>query len=285
MLRITAVGASRRHRLLPAVSDNKITMNNIRNRAVLSLVVVSMILISVFGIAAKTYEPSPLDDVGNMAAHRGGADLYPENTLTAFKAIRQDMPGVVLEFDVRALTDGTLVINHDAAVDRTTNGAGRVDAMSLDQWTALRVNGPNGTAPASTLQEVLDVFVGTDVAMFVELKDYSVADKFIEILFPHRGQIVVAAFKTSVAELFVESGFQTMQLSGAPPALIDGVQYVGVSDKNITAAFVSQAHTAGVQVWAWGGDVTADSATADKRGVDGFIADNPKRQHETTGSR
>lgn len=238
--------------------------------------VVVVLLASVFSLATKTVEPGPLDDIGIMAAHRGGADVYPENTLTAFNAIQADMPGVVLEMDVRALKDGTLVVTHDATVDRTTNSTGRVDSMSLAQWRSLRVNGPNGTAPASTLQEVLDVYADTDVPMFVELKDYTVADKFIETLFPHRAQVVVAAFNTGVAERFLKSGFQTMQLSTKQPALIDGVQYVGVSNANITTAFVNQAHAQNTKVWAWGNDVTADTPSGDTRNIDGYIADNPR---------
>ena len=238
--------------------------------------VVVVLLASVFSLATKTVEPGPLDDVGNMAAHRGGAALYPENTLTAFKAMQADMPGVVLEMDVRALKDGTLVVTHDATVDRTTNSTGRVADLSLAQWRSLRVNGPNSTAPASTLKDVLDVYADTDVPMFVELKDYTVADKFIETLFPHRAQIVVAAFNTGVAERFLKSGFQTMQLSTKQPALIDGVQYVGVSNTNITTTFANQAHAQDTKVWAWGNDVTGDTPNGDTRGIDGYIADNPK---------
>lgn len=238
--------------------------------------VVVVLLASVFGLATKTIEPGPLDDIGIMAAHRGGADVYPENTLTAFNAIQRDMPGVVLEMDVRALKDGTLVVTHDATVDRTTNATGRVGDMSLAQWRSLRVNGPSGTAPASTLQEVLDVYADTDVPMFVELKDYTVADKFIETLFPHRAQIVVAAFNKGVAERFLKSGFQTMQLSTKQPALIDGVQYVGVSNTNITAAFVNRAHAQNTKVWAWGDDVAADTPIGDTRGIDGYIANDPR---------
>lgn len=247
-----------------------------RKWVLLVSVVVVVLLATVLSLATKTDEPCALDNIGNMAAHRGGAALYPENTLTAFKAIKKDMPDVVLEMDVVALADGTLVINHDKTVDRTTNGTGRVADMSLAQWEALRVNGPNSTAPTSTLDDVLDEYAGTDVPMFIELKDYTVSDKFIETLFPHRGQVVVAAFNAGVAERFVKSGFQTMQLSTKPPTLIPGVQYVGVSNKNITTTFVNTAHDAGTKVWAWGDDVTGTMPTTDTRNIDGYIANDPR---------
>jgi len=64
-------------------------------------------------------------------AHRGGGGLIPENTLEAF--VYSARMGVdVLELDVHSTADGTLVVMHDAAVDRTTDGRGRVNELTLD---------------------------------------------------------------------------------------------------------------------------------------------------------
>lgn len=239
----------------------------------LAVVVVAAILASVLSIATRTEQPSPLDTMGNLAAHRGGAALYPENTVTAFKKIHQDMPDVILEMDVRGLKDGTLVIWHDATVDRNTNATGKVADMTKSQWSNLLVNGPNGTAPATTLQEVLDEFAGTDVPMFIELKDTTVADKFIETLHPHREQIVAASFKPDIASRLTRSGFHTMQLSTPPIEPVEGVEYVGFSNTRITKQYVDDHPD--VKVWAWGDDVTANMPDDDDRGITGFIANNP----------
>lgn len=243
-------------------------------KTLLAVVVVSAVLASVLSIATRTEDASPLDTMGNMAAHRGAADLYPENTLTAFKRIHHDMPEVILEMDVRGLKGGTLVIWHDATVDRTTNETGKVSDMTKAQWSRLRVNGPHGTAPASTLNEVLDEFAGTGVPMFIELKDTTVANEFIETLHPHREQIVAASFDSGIASRLSRSGFHTMQLSTKPVEPIDGVEYVGVSNTRVTKQYVD-AHP-NVKVWAWGDDVTADMPDTDTRGVAGFIANNPR---------
>lgn len=46
-------------------------------------------------------------------AHRGGADLWPENTLEAFaKAIESGCDGI--EFDLHLSADGQLIVHHDA---------------------------------------------------------------------------------------------------------------------------------------------------------------------------
>ncbi|HEX7955748.1 MAG TPA: glycerophosphodiester phosphodiesterase family protein, partial [Pyrinomonadaceae bacterium] len=63
-------------------------------------------------------------------AHRGGAGLWPENTLHAFEhaaALGVD----VIETDVRATADGEIVVFHDERVERTTDGAGEVRALTL----------------------------------------------------------------------------------------------------------------------------------------------------------
>src|SRR6476659_4577433 len=64
--------------------------------------------------------------------HRGAAGHAPENTLAA---VRQGIElGVdFVEIDVRRTADGVLVALHDATVNRTTNGRGRVDALSLGE--------------------------------------------------------------------------------------------------------------------------------------------------------
>lgn len=64
--------------------------------------------------------------------HRGTVRFAPENTIAAFeKAI--DFGLDLIEIDVRETADGHLVIIHDATVNRTTNGAGRVSELTLSQ--------------------------------------------------------------------------------------------------------------------------------------------------------
>lgn len=95
--------------------------------------------VAVLSIADVLLAPPPADHpyfsvspVGlDVIAHRGGAGLRPEATLAAFDhaaALGVD----ILEMDVRATADGTIVVLHDATVDRTTDGSGPVAEMSLE---------------------------------------------------------------------------------------------------------------------------------------------------------
>ena len=70
-----------------------------------------------------------------VVAHRGLLHHAPENTLANYRACLQLRIG--FEVDVRRSQDGHLVCVHDATVDRTTDGSGRVDALSLAQLKAL----------------------------------------------------------------------------------------------------------------------------------------------------
>ena len=71
-----------------------------------------------------------------VAGHRGWPAKYPENTLVSFAAAI-DAGVDQIETDVRCTADGALVLIHDALVDRTTNGTGRIEEMTLEAARAL----------------------------------------------------------------------------------------------------------------------------------------------------
>jgi glycerophosphoryl diester phosphodiesterase len=77
--------------------------------------------------AAALFGLSPADVVG----HRGLFKEAPENTLANFRACLNLRLG--FEFDVQRTADGCLVCLHDASVDRTTDGDGKVGELTLNQ--------------------------------------------------------------------------------------------------------------------------------------------------------
>ena len=63
-------------------------------------------------------------------AHRGSSKCAPENTLPAYiLAGEQGFWGA--ECDIQLTVDGTWVLMHDDTVDRTTNGSGKITAMTI----------------------------------------------------------------------------------------------------------------------------------------------------------
>src|SRR6516164_2145418 len=79
----------------------------------------------------------------DIASHRGGALLWPENSRTAFEntaklAVEQ------VEFDVHPTRDGKLVVIHDDTLERTTDGTGPVAARDWPELAKLVLKGTGG---------------------------------------------------------------------------------------------------------------------------------------------
>lgn len=71
-----------------------------------------------------------------VSVHRGDTRCAPENTLPAFR-FAVEKGAHQIEFDIRLTKDDHLVIMHDATVDRTTNGTGRVADATLEELRKL----------------------------------------------------------------------------------------------------------------------------------------------------
>lgn len=114
-----------------------------------------------------------------VAAHRGDCARYPENTIPAFRAALE--AGVdQVETDVRVTKDGELVLIHDATVDRTTNGTGKVCDYTLAELRTLDAGSHKGEefrgVQIPTLREFLELVKDhPTITLDIELKEYPVA--------------------------------------------------------------------------------------------------------------
>ena len=72
-----------------------------------------------------------------VCAHRGGAHLFPENTLQAFQAAARDHGCRFMELDVRATADGAPVVVHDADMARVAGRPATVHECTLAELQAL----------------------------------------------------------------------------------------------------------------------------------------------------
>jgi len=94
-----------------------------------------------------------------ILAHRGCRAQAPENTLVAFN-LALEQGAQAIETDLRITRDRVIACIHDATVDRTTDGSGRVDLMTWDEIRRLRARGNNDTrypeARVPSLGEVLE---------------------------------------------------------------------------------------------------------------------------------
>ncbi|MDN3671483.1 glycerophosphodiester phosphodiesterase family protein [Flavobacterium branchiarum] len=110
-------------------------------------------------------------------AHRGARGYEPENTLQAFqKAIQMKADGI--ELDVQLSSDGHLIVIHDETIDRTTNGKGFVNNLSLQELKDFRIENKH---QIPTLSEVLDL-VNQQCFINIELKGIGTADAVVTLI-------------------------------------------------------------------------------------------------------
>jgi glycerophosphoryl diester phosphodiesterase len=99
--------------------------------------------------------------------HRGARGLVDENTLESIaKAIEMGVD--TIEFDVQRSSDRVYVVIHDPTVDRTYNGKGLVEQMTLAQLKQLKTA---GGYPMPTLEELFALLqTKKDLGIIMDIK-------------------------------------------------------------------------------------------------------------------
>lgn len=119
-----------------------------------------------------------------VIAHRGASAYAPENTFPAFElALKMGSCGI--ETDIHCTKDDVPVLIHDATVDRTTNGSGRVNDLTLEEikkldagsWFSPEFSGTQ----IPTLEEFLRAF-GKKVHLVLEIKDKKATKKTFDLV-------------------------------------------------------------------------------------------------------
>ncbi|PQA60575.1 glycerophosphodiester phosphodiesterase family protein [Siphonobacter curvatus] len=95
-----------------------------------------------------------------ISAHRGGGDYagYPENCLESFAYLAKQA-AMIIECDIGLTQDSVLVMLHDDALDRTTTGKGKLNAVSYAYTQSLHLKDNAGTTTKfrmPTLEQVLN---------------------------------------------------------------------------------------------------------------------------------
>lgn len=204
-----------------------------------------------------------------LVGHRGAMAYAPENTLPSFElALAQGAD--VLECDVHLSRDGQPVVIHDATLDRTTNGSGRVRDLTLAELQRLDAGAHRGEEFRGTrllsLDELLD-WARTRAPLAIELKqpaepypDYEAT--VIRTLRRHRleRQVVIISFDHPLLARVkqIDPGIATGVVYGDEP-LADPVarcREVGGDALHpradlVTEELVAAAHAAGIAVSPW----------------------------------
>lgn len=114
------------------------------------------------------------------AAHRGLSHEYAENTIAAFQAAI-DAGFHCLEMDLRLTHDGVVVVMHDAGIDRTTDGNGRVKDFDWKHLAAYKT----AEGPIPRLTDVMEALKPTGVHWNLEVKAAEAVEPTIQLVEDH----------------------------------------------------------------------------------------------------
>ncbi|MFI5375033.1 MAG: glycerophosphodiester phosphodiesterase [Candidatus Rokuibacteriota bacterium] len=235
-----------------------------------------------------------------FAAHRGGAALWPENSLLAFGnalALGVDY----LELDVHLSRDGQVMVIHDATLDRTTTGSGPVRDRTAAELGALLLKDRSGGVTAETvptLDQVVALAAAGKRQMLLEIKTDEkrrrypdIEEKVFAVLDHHRFTpfAIVMSFEAETwrrlrqlrPDARVGALYSARML---PPAEIEreleslrqaGIGFVGLEQRLVNADVARQARLAGLTLGVW----TVNERDAIERfvgqGVGVVITDRP----------
>lgn len=118
----------------------------------------------------ETYPECYTRGIFNVA-HRGLPRECNENSVSGvLSAVENGATHV--EVDGRLTSDGVIMLMHDDAIDRTTNGSGTIEQMTYEQVRKYSLDS-RGEESIPTLGEVMDVLKDYDVVLVFEIKTAS----------------------------------------------------------------------------------------------------------------
>ncbi len=110
--------------------------------AVVSAIVLFMLVINIIPPKANV-ESNPFvvkDGLPLIAAHRGGGENNPENTMLAFREAVNTIGVDIIESDLYLTKDGYLVYNHDEYIDETCNINGDIPIEEVEKLCEMQEN-------------------------------------------------------------------------------------------------------------------------------------------------
>ncbi|MGW2231037.1 glycerophosphodiester phosphodiesterase [Streptomyces formicae] len=222
-------------------------------------------------------------------AHRGGALEVPENSMSGLAAAYERGTAQVIDFDTRILRDGTLVVMHDATLDRTTYETGPVRDLDSASWQDVLVR-PGMDLPGfwsperpPTVAEVLDRFGGR-IMLMLEAKDPQ-SLKRLATLIRSRGltrSVFVNSNNPAVAQRAHQMGLlaqlwrsKTQMRADRPEHWASYVDVLDVDYKARDSDLIRAVNSGIPRVWAHTVTTPAQRDRALRLGCNGIITDAP----------
>lgn len=246
---------------------------------------ISAVLIVVFLInscSMKDYKPL-------VIGHRGAMGHETENTLASIRKA-MDLGVDMIEIDVFKIKSGEIVVFHDDAVERLSNGKGLIEEYDIVELNKLTLKG-NHTIPL--LQDILNLIDGK-VALNIELKGVNTARDVNSIManyINNKGwksdDFVISSFKWNELEKMrtINKDVKIAILTEEDPleaiSIAKELNAVAINPdfKTLTKENTSKMHEEGFKVYTWTVNESDDIQRMKKFRVDGIITNYPERLH------
>lgn len=233
-------------------------------------------------------------------AHRGASSLAPENTLASFGLAVQDQADAI-ELDAKLSSDGHVVVIHDQTIDRTTDGKGKVNELTLADLKTLDAGSKFATKYTGekipTLDEVFE-HVGRKLLVNVELTNYQtpkddLVQKVAEIVRRHdlARRVLFSSFLPKnlimIKQIIPSSTVALLCLPGITGAFSRSIFMKRVSPhiihpylSDVNSYFIKTEHSRGRRVHVWTVNKDSDLKKMAALGVDGVFTDDPGKSRQ-----
>ncbi|NIR42095.1 MAG: glycerophosphodiester phosphodiesterase [Actinobacteria bacterium] len=241
-----------------------------------------------------------LDHGGPIAfAHRGGAEVHPENTERAFRHA-VDLGYTHIETDVHVTRDGVVIAFHDSRLDRVTDREGEIAEMS---WDEVRVARVAGTEEIMRLEDLLEAFPDTYVNL--DPKSDAAAEPMADVILRTASvdRVLVGSFSDRRIRRVRRLVGDALAVSAGPRRILGllargfglrwpvrGIVAAQVPTcvgrvEIVTPRFVGAAHDLGLHVHVWTINDAAEMHRLLDLGVDGIMTDRPDVLRDVFRSR
>jgi glycerophosphoryl diester phosphodiesterase len=231
-----------------------------------------------------------------IIAHRGGAILWAENSMTAFReAIAAGVDAV--ECDVHLSADGEPMVMHDPTLDRTSNGRGPIGERTAAELAGVKLISAGGEG-LPHLSDLLALVAESRVGLQVEVKanwqgrpDHALLARTLAELdrFGLRARTEIIVFEAEIAAAAVAAGglrnvawlFMPIMIRRLGPegvvavARRAGAPMVETHEMAMDEALLAALRGGGLRVAAWGANHAPSINRMLSLGVDAIATDDP----------
>lgn len=249
-----------------------------------------------------------------VIAHRGGKGIAPEGTIAAFdQAVELGVD--ILEYDIHMTSDERLVVIHDPSVDRTTNGSGLINELTLEEVQRLdagyhfqdeagNYSFRNQGVYIPTVEEIFTRY--PQMRQLIEIKDTNNPELYEEIIqklwsliveYGMEEEVMIGSFDHEINERFDEvsagvipigAGEQAVRsfvekhvpyLNGLAKTNFDSMQLpIEQEGHDLTKRnIIRSAQKRNVSIYYWTINEAEEMRELIEKGADGLITDYPDR--------